>query len=39
MIKENADLIAADYDKIYNLSKLNRDINKTLNDTKIIAGK
>jgi hypothetical protein len=39
MIRQNADLIAADYDKIYNLSKLNRDINKTLNDTKIIAGK
>lgn len=39
LIRENADLMAADYEKIYNLSKLNRDITKTLDDTKIIAGK
>jgi hypothetical protein len=39
MIRENADLMAADYEKIYELSKLTREINKTLDDTKIIAGK
>lgn len=39
LIRENADLMAEDYEKIYNLSKLNRDITKTLDDTKIIAGK
>lgn len=38
-IRENADLMAADYEKIYELSKINRNINKTLDDTKIIAGK
>jgi hypothetical protein len=31
--------MAEDYDKIYNLSKITRNINKTLDDTKIIAGK
>jgi hypothetical protein len=31
--------MAEDYDKIYQLSKLNRNINKTLNDSNIIAGK
>jgi hypothetical protein len=31
--------MAEDYDKIYNLSKLTRNINKTLDDTNIIAGK
>ena len=39
MIRENADLMAADYEKIYQLSKLTRDINKVLDDTNIIAGK
>lgn len=39
LIRENAELMAEDYEKIYNLSKLNRDITKTLDDTKIIAGK
>jgi hypothetical protein len=39
MIRENADLMAADYEKIYELSKLTRDINKVLDDTNIIAGK
>jgi hypothetical protein len=31
--------MAEDYQKIYELSKLNRNINKTLNDSNIIAGK
>jgi hypothetical protein len=31
--------MAEDYDKIYQLSKLNRNINKSLNDSSIIAGK
>lgn len=39
LMREHADLMAADYDKIYNLSKLTRNINKSLDDTKIIAGK
>lgn len=39
MIRENADLMAADYEKIYELSKLTRDINKVLDDTNIVAGK
>jgi hypothetical protein len=39
LMREQSDLMAQDYDKIYQLSKLNRNINKTLNDTNIIAGK
>lgn len=39
LIRENADLMAADYEKIYELSKITRNINKTLDDTNIIAGK
>jgi hypothetical protein len=39
MIRDNADLMAADYEKIYELSKLTRDINKVLDDTNIVAGK
>ena len=39
LMREQADLMAEDYDKIYNLSKLTRNINKTLDDTNIIAGK
>lgn len=39
LIRENADLMAADYEKIYELSKLTRDINKVLDDTNIVAGK
>jgi len=31
--------MAEDYQKIYELSKLTRNINKTLNDSNIIAGK
>lgn len=38
-IRENTELMAQDYEKIYELSKLNRNINKTLNDNNIIAGK
>jgi hypothetical protein len=38
-MREQSDLMAQDYDKIYQLSKLNRNINKTLSDTNIIAGK
>jgi hypothetical protein len=37
--KENADMMLDDYQKIYELSKLSRDINGKLDDTKIIAGK
>jgi hypothetical protein len=37
--KEMADLMVDDYTKIYELSKLNRDIQKTLDDTDVIAGK
>ena len=39
LLREEADLMAEDYDKIYQLSKITRNINKTLDDTKIIAGK
>ena len=39
LLREQADLMAEDYDKIYNLTKLTRNINKTLDDTNIIAGK
>lgn len=39
LLREEADLMAEDYDKIYQLSKISRNINKTLDDTKIIAGK
>ena len=38
-IRENTELMAQDYEKIYELSKLNRNINKALNDNNIIAGK
>lgn len=38
-MREQSELMAEDYDKIYQLSKLNRNINKTLSDTNIIAGK
>ena len=37
--KEMADLMVDDYQKIYELSKLNRNIQKTLDDTDVIAGK
>lgn len=37
--QENADLMLDDYQKIYELSKLSRDINKTIDDTDIISGK
>ncbi len=37
--QENADLMLDDYQKIYELSKLSRDVNKTINDTDIISGK
>ena len=39
IMKETSDLIAADYEKIYELSKITRNINKTLSDSNIIAGK
>lgn len=37
--QENADLMLDDYQKIYELSKLSRDVNKTIDDTDIISGK
>ena len=37
--QEIADIMVDDYQKIYELSKLNRDVQKSLDDTKIIAGK
>lgn len=37
--QETADIIMDDYQKIYELSKLSRDVQKTLDDTKIISGK
>ena len=37
--KENADIMLDDYQKIYELSKLSRDINKTIDDTESLAGK
>ena len=37
--KDNADLMLDDYEKIYELSKLNRDINKSINDVDSISGK
>ena len=37
--QENADLMLDDYQKIYELSKLSRDINKTIDDTNSISGK
>ena len=37
--QETADMMVDDYQKIYELSKLNRDIQKTLDDTNVIAGK
>ena len=37
--QENRDMMIDDYQKIYELSKLTRDINGKLDDTKIIAGK
>ena len=38
-MREQADLMAEDYDKIYQLSKINRNINKIMNDSSIVAGK
>lgn len=38
-IKEKQDLMVADYEKIYSLNKLNRDLEKTLNNSNILAGK
>ena len=37
--QENADMILDDYEKMYELSKLNRDISKTIDETDNIAGK
>ena len=37
--QETADMMVDDYQKIYELSKLNRDIQRTLDDTDVIAGK
>lgn len=37
--QEKADIMLDDYQKIYELSKLSRDINKTIDDTDIISGK
>ena len=37
--KEISERYLADYERIYELSKLNRDINESLNDTDSIAGK
>ena len=38
-IKEYQDLMVADYEKIYSLNKLNRDLEKTLNNSNIVNGK
>lgn len=37
--KEDSDMMLDDYQKIYELSKLSRDINKTIDDTDVISGK
>lgn len=37
--KDDSDLMLDDYQKIYELSKLSRDINKTIDDTDVISGK
>ena len=37
--QDSADLLLDDYEKIYELSKLNRDINKSINDTDSLSGK
>lgn len=37
--QDSADLLLDDYEKIYELSKLNRDINKSMNDTESLSGK
>ena len=37
--QENADIMLDDYQKIYELSKLNRDINKSINDIDSLSGK
>ena len=37
--REDSDMMLDDYQKIYELSKLSRDINKTIDDTDIISGK
>ena len=37
--QEIADILVDDYKKIYELSKLNRDINKAIDDTELIGGK
>ena len=37
--QENADIMLDDYQKIYELSKLSRDINKSIDDTDSISGK
>jgi hypothetical protein len=37
--QEKDDMYLDDYQKIYELSKMTRDINKTMDDTKSIAGK
>ena len=39
MAQEYSKLMAKDYQKIYELNKINRNINKTLSDSNIIAGK
>lgn len=37
--KDDSDMMLDDYQKIYELSKLSRDINKTIDDTDVISGK
>lgn len=37
--QDSADLLLDDYEKIYELSKLNRDVNKSINDTDSLSGK
>lgn len=37
--KDDSDLMLDDYQKIYELSKLSRDINKTIDDTDVVSGK
>lgn len=38
-IREQQDLMVADYEKIYSLNKLNRDLEKTLDNSKLTAGR
>jgi hypothetical protein len=39
MIREQQDLMVEDYEKIYSLNKLNRNLEKTLDNSKLTAGR